>query len=140
MFLAQRRHQGCDAGHLPTGDDVYVRATRLDLATLGPLEKVVLLPDAEDRENDLADNVVGHFIQHPLAIIGHPVGKVWLQGYTICVLSPLGYNVSVQNGHIAEIWVEYPTIFVTLPLGWNVIVESNEIDCRRKLPLKAPEN
>jgi hypothetical protein len=109
---------------LPTGDDVYVRATRLDLATLGPLEKVVLLPDAED----------------PIAIADYPLGKIWLQGYTICVLSPLGYNVSVQNGHIAETWVEYPTIFVTLPPGWNVIVESNGIDCHRKLPLKAPEN
>jgi hypothetical protein len=126
MFLAQRRHQGCDAGHLPTGDDVYVRVTRLDLATLGPLEKVVLLPDAED----------------PIAIADCPVGKIWLQrcgqGYsTICVLSPLGYNVSVQNGHIAETWVEYPTIHVTLPPGWNVIVESNEIDCHRNLPLMA---
>ena len=45
MFLAQRRHQSCDAGHLPTGDDIYVRVERLDLTTLGPLEKVVLLPD-----------------------------------------------------------------------------------------------
>ena len=124
MFLAQRRHQSCDAGKLPTGDDIYVRVDRLDLATLGPLEKLILLPDGDDSRTE--DD--------------GPIGKIWTQGYTICVLSPLGYNVSVQSGDISEVWVEYPTIHVTVPAGWNVIVESNGIDCHRKLPLKAPEN
>jgi hypothetical protein len=120
MFLAHRRHQSCDANQLPTGDDIYVRAGCVDLTTLGPLEKLFLLPDGND------------------PAIDHPVGKIWTQGHDICVLSPLGYNVSVQSGAMTEVWVEYPTIHITATPDWHVIVESNGIDCHRKLPLMAP--
>lgn len=113
MILALRRHQG----QLPPCDDIYVPVDRLELATLGPLEKALLLPDKDDPVKD------------------QPVGKIWLQDHAICILHPLGYNVSVVPGTTEEAWawISYPTIHITLPRHWEAIVECNGINCRRQL-------
>jgi len=113
MFLARRPPTIIGREWVKSSD--YVRVPHLDLTTLGPLEKLFLLPDEQDNQ------------------VQTTVGKIWVQGYSICVLIPLGYNVEVKSDRTALVWIEDPTLHVMLPPGWSVIVESTGIDCHRHL-------